>query len=265
MTSAPPPETESEAEARPPFTGVVRAARSGLRRDVETLVAALDDAELLVPLARDIPGTPLGERLSLEGELTLTPHLLPDAEGQLFVALFTHPEPLEPIVSALEWTTDGEPLKLCSLPARLALEMARDVIDTHGALGLVIDAGSDSELCLTRAEVASILNGRALPLLAYVARIPADERERTLVAEPAEPPPPELLAALDDYRAAHPEVLDYKLERTFNADRDLEPHLTLTLRVAPEVDRSALFREVTAALDSFVPPPGYLDVIFQEP
>lgn len=264
MTSDPVSDTETEVEPRPAFSNIVLAAKSGLRRDVSALMEALDGAELLVPLAKDIPDAPMGERLELDGELRLSPHLLPDSEGQLFSALFTHPEPLEPILSALEWTTDGELLKLCSLPARVALEMARDVIDEKKVFGLVIDAGAETELCLTRAEINSILAGRPIPLLAYVAQIPEDERERTLLAEPGEPLPDELLAALQAWLAAHPEVVAHELQRTFNADRDLEPHLTLTLRVGAEVDRTALFQTVTAALDGFVPPPGYLDVLFRE-
>lgn len=263
MTRA--PQSEAEAEQRPPITQIIETARSGLRRDVAGLVRALDDpdVELLVPLARDIPGAPEGERRSLEAEITLVPHLLPDQSGQLFAALFTYPEPLDPIVAALDWTTGGEPLKLCSLPARLALEMARDVIDEQRVFGVVIDPGADSELCLTRAEVASLLAGRALPLLAYVAQIPADERDGTLVAEGAEAPPQALLAALEGFRAAHPEVLEHRLASTFNPDRDLEPHLTLTLRVPSAADTGELFRSVTSAVEGFVPPPGYIDVLFE--
>lgn len=264
MNRAPVSEPETDSEPLPAFTGLVRAAKSGLRRDVSALMEALDGAELLVPLVKDIANAPMGERVELDGELTLSPHLLPDSEGQLFSALFTNSEPLEPIVSALEWTTDGEPLKLCSLPARLALEMARDVIDERNVFGLVIDAGADSELCLTRDEINSILSGRAVPLLAYVAQIPEEEQERTLLAEPGEPLAAPLVSALARWLSAHPEVVSHELQRTFNADRDLEPHLTLTLRVGAEVDRTALFQTVTAALDGFVPPPGYLDVLFRE-
>ena len=108
MTSDPETGTETEDEPRPAFSELVLAAKSGLRRDVSALMDALDGAELLVPLAKDIPDAPMGERMDLDGELRLSPHLLPDSEGQLFSALFTHPDPLEPIISALEWTTDGE-------------------------------------------------------------------------------------------------------------------------------------------------------------
>jgi hypothetical protein len=191
------------------------------------------------------------------------PHLLPDAEGQLFAALFTHSEPLEPIVSALGWTTDEEPLKVCAFPARVALEMALDVVDEQRVLGLVIDAGADSELCLTRAELGSILAGRALPLMAYVGDIPGEERARTLIAEPGEAPPAELLSALAGWAKDAPEALSHRLERTFNPDRDIEPHLTLTLRVNADADRDQLFRGVTGALEGKLPAPGYLDVLFE--
>lgn len=260
--------TPSEAEVStaplPSFTGVVAAAKSGLRRDVATLVAALDQSELLVPLARDIAGAPLGERRELAGELTVCPHLLPDAQGQLFSALFTHPDPLGPIVSALDWMTDGEALKLCALPARLALEMARDVIDEQRVFGAVIDAGAESELCLTRPEINSILAGRALPLLAYVVQIPAEERDGTLLAQPDAPPDPEFVSIIDSRLEEHPEVVSRHVQQTFNPDRDLEPHWTLTLTVSPEADRALLFRSVTSAVEGHVPPPGYLDVLFED-
>lgn len=252
----------AEFDSEFPFTRVVEAARSGLKRDVQALIDALPDAELLIPLARDLPGTPEGEPVELTSDLVLTPHLLPDGDGHLFCALFTRPEPIGPIIAALGWTTEEEELKICSFPARVALQMAHDAIDEKEVFGLVIDAGSDSELCLQRREIGSLLTGHALPLVGYVENIPADERERTLIAEPAEPPPAELVRALEIWIAAHPEVLEQKLERTFNSDRDLEPHLTLTLRVAGDVDRNAVFRSVTSALDGKLPPPGYLDVLF---
>jgi hypothetical protein len=247
-----------------PLTRELVRARSGLRRDVEALMAAFDECELLVPLARDLPNAPEGERIELDGELTIVPHLLPDAEGQLFAALFTHSDPLEPIVPALEWTTGDEPLKVCAFPARVALDMALEVIDEQRVLGLVIDAGAESELCLTRAELASILAGRALPLMAYVGDIPKEERARTLLADAGDPPPPELVAALGAWAASVTGVLSHRLDRTFNPDRDLEPHLSLTLRVGPETDRAEVFKSVTAALEGKLPPPGYLDVLFEK-
>lgn len=247
-----------------PFTELVARARSGLRRDVEALLAGLDDATLLVPLAQDLAEAPEGERIELNEQLSIVPHLLPDDEGQLFSALFTHSEALGPIVEALGWQTSGEPLKICEFPARIALEMALEVVDGKEVLGLVLDAGSDSELCLTREELSSMLAGRALPLVAYVANIPEDEQASTLVAEAGDPPPPELIAALESWLSQTPSVITQKLERTFNPDRDLEPHLTLTLTVEDDADRAELFRQVTAHIEGTLPPPGYLDVLFVE-
>src|SRR6187402_3592884 len=68
------------------LTAVVEAARRGLRRDVSRLVDALDGAELLIPLARDIDAAPEGERIEIEGELKLRPHLLVDPEGRHYAA-----------------------------------------------------------------------------------------------------------------------------------------------------------------------------------
>ena len=168
------------------------------------------------------------------------------------------------MIPGVEWTTGDEPLKVCAFPARIALDMALEVIDEERVLGLVIDAGAESELCLTRAELASILAGRALPLMAYVSNIPEEEKARTLLAEAGEPPPAELLQALASWAEKTPAALSHRLDRTFNPDRDLEPHLTLTLRVAQGANRSELFSAVTQALEGKLPPPGYLDVLFEE-
>ncbi|MFO7180169.1 MAG: SseB family protein [Pseudomonadota bacterium] len=248
------------------MTQAVLRARSGLRRDVAALLDALEGEELLVPLARDLPNTPEGERVELPAELKIAPHVLPDGEGQLFAALFTHPEPLEPIVAALEWDTEGQPLKVCGLPARLALELARDLMSDERIAGLVIDPGAESELCLSRTELGNLLAGRAVPLVGYVQHIPGSEIERTLVAEPGDPPPPAFVEALDRVLAElGTAIVGHRLERTFNPDRDLEPHLTLTLTVDESADRPELFRRITKALDGTVPPPGYLDVLFEAP
>lgn len=260
------PDAETPIEASSRLTQAVLRARTGLRRDVAALLEALEDEELLVPLARDVPNTPEGERVELPSELTVTPHVLPDSEGNLFAVLFTHPEPIEPIVAALEWDTDGEPLKVCGLPARLALELARDLLSDERIAGLVIDPGAESELCLSKAELGNLLAGRAVPLVGYVQHIPGQELERTLVAEPGEPPPPAFIEALDRVLGElGATIVGHRLERTFNPDRDLEPHLTLTLQVADGADRPELFRRITGALDGIVPPPGYLDVLFEAP
>lgn len=245
------------------LTGALAKARSGLRRDVLELMQGLDRAELLVPLSRAVPGAPEGERIEIDGTLKLFPHLLPDSEGQLFVALFTEEAPLGPVASGLGWTTDDGPLSVCRLPARLAFEMAHAALDEKQVLGLVVDPGAPSELCLSRSELGSLLAGHALPLLAYVRQIPATEAERTLLADPGDPPPPELMQALERCLTGLSGVSGHRLERTFNPDRDLEPHLSLTLQVSESVDQTEVFETVTQALEGKLPDPGYLDVFFE--
>jgi hypothetical protein len=127
----------------------------------------------------------------------------------------------------------------------------------------VVDPGAPSELGLTRAEVQSLLAGRPIPLVAYVEDIPREESDRTLLAEPGEPLPERLVSSLESWIGEAPSVSGYRLERTFNPDRDLEPHLTLTLSVAEEADRRELFRGVTSAISGHLPPPGYVDVLFE--
>ena len=257
------PAADADAEVENPLTEAVARAKSGLRRDVAALLEALDGTELLVPISKQPPDARDGEQMELDGELTLSPHLLPDASGEPFAALFTHTAPLDPIVQALGWTTDGEQLKVCSLPARLALEMAREVLRDARVRGLVIDPGAPSELGLSRDELESLMSGRPIPLLAYVRDIPEDERERTLIAEEGEPLPEALVEALDTWLDSSDEVQGYRVDRTFNPDRDLEPHLTLTVLVTDDADRRALFQSVTEVIEGKVPPPGYLDVLFE--
>jgi hypothetical protein len=254
---------DAPAELEPLLTRAVERARSGLRRDVAELLASLDGEQLLVPIAKSPPDVPEGEEIEIGEELTLCPHLIPDSEGEPFVGLFTHLSPLEPVVNALGWTTDGGELRVCGLPARVGLELALKVLEDQRVRGLVIDPGAPSELGLTRSELASLLAGRPVPLVAYVEHIPRDESERTQVAESGEPFPERLVSSLESWIGGAPAVSGYRLERTFNPDRDLEPHLTLTLRVAEEADRRDLFRGVTQAIAGELPPPGYLDVLFE--
>jgi hypothetical protein len=245
------------------ITDEVLAARSGLRRDVEKLVLALERGELLVPLASSVEGVPHGERVELEGELRIVPHLLIAEDDKLFCVLFTRPELMEAIASELEWTTDGGELEYCSVPAKLALDMALDVIDERRVLGLVINAMQPSELVLRREEVGSIAAGRAVPLVGYVRGIPEEEADRTLVAESVDAPPA-LVRAVEQALASEPDVSGFRLQRTFNPDRDLEPHLTLSLQVRrADLEHETISRRIVEAIQEELPPPGYIDVVFE--
>jgi len=246
------------------LTALVLGARRGFRRDVSALEAALDDADLLVPLARAIADVPEGEAVPLDRELEIMPHFLRDAEGARHVALFTSSELVASSAERLGWTTDGDELGVCALPGRIACQLALDLVDEETIMGLVIDAGHPSELVLRRAELASIVRGAPVPLVGYVADIPLHDDEQTLIAEPSDPPPPELSELLARSIRAIDEVTSHRLVRTFNVERDLEPHLTLRLAVREGTDRRAIAERVIAAIGDHLPPPGYLDVVFDD-
>ena len=248
----------------PDLTPLIKAAQRGLRRDVQALLDQLPGGELYIPLVRNIAGVSDGERLDIDdGEVKLVPHMLLDGEGNHYAALFSHPDLIAPMARQLAWKTDGDELKFCTVPALFALDMALEVVDDEHVLGLVLNAGSDCELSLRRAELASLTNGKAIPLVGYVAALSPDEGEETLIAEGGEPVTPALIAAIDAVLTELPEVTGYTLLRTFNAERDLEPHPTLKLSSTTSGrELSIIAEKVIAAIGKYLPPPGYVDIVF---
>lgn len=251
-------------DLRPDLTALVRGARRGLRRDVAALEAGLDDSELFVPLARSITGAAEGEAVVLDREVEIVPHFLVDPEGLRYATLFTKPEHVETVAEPLGWKTDGEELRVCTLPARIACELALSVIDETAVHGLVLDPSEPSELFLRRSELASITAGHPVPLVGYVQELPPLEGEKVLVAEPAEPPPPALVSALVACLAELPDVRRHRLLHTFNPERDLEPHLTLELTAPQTADQRAIAERVIDTIGEHVPPPGYIDIVFED-
>jgi hypothetical protein len=251
-------------DLRPDLTALVRGARRGLRRDVAALEAGLDDAELYVPLMQSIEGAAEGEALELDHAVEIVPHFLVDPEGLRYAALFTRPEHVEALAEPLGWKTDGEELRVCTLPARIACELALSVIDETAVHGLVIDASQESELFLRRSELASVIAGHPLPLVGYVSELPPLDGEKVLVAEPAEPPPLALVTALEACLRGLPDVKGHRLLRTFNPERDLEPHLTLELTAPASADQRTIAERVIDTIGEHVPPPGYVDIVFED-
>jgi hypothetical protein len=119
-------------------------------------------------------------------------------------------------------------------------------------------------LLLQRHELGAIVSGKAIPLVGYVSAIAMDPNEPVLVAEIG-PVDPRLTAAIEGCLKGLAGVLGYRLEQCFNAERDLEPHPTLTLSVddSAEVDQQALGQRLFAALEGLLPEPGYIDVLFE--
>lgn len=254
---------DSGSGGGPDLVSAVKQARRGFKRDVAAFLEALESSDLLIPLAEPVAGATTGERTKIQGELRLTPHFLPTPEGPLFAALFTSAPLLNAVAAQLRWLTAGGELEFCSVPGGVALEMACGTLDDN-VHGVVIDAGAESELVLTAAEVKRLVTGQAIPLVGYVAAIP-DDHERTLIAEAGAAPSPELTAALDRCVQELAELDGYELLRTFNPERDLEPHPTLRLRTKPgPVDHQHLAQHVFAAVGPHLPPPGYVDIVFAD-
>lgn len=255
---------DADAASDTELTALVREARTGLRSRVAALESALDEGALYLPLAREIEGAAVGEVAPLDREFEAVPHFLGDEAGRAVAVLFTTPDMLQAVGDDLDWTTDGGDLSYCTLPARVACRMALDVIDEQQVLGLLLDAGHDSELFLTRRELASIVAGQPLPLVGYVRELPPLEGEKVLVAEERASLPDAFRDALERCLASLPSVTGHAVSRTMNPERDLEPHLTLSLSAAAGASKADITRTVIEAIGELVPPPGYIDIVFAE-
>lgn len=250
------------------LTELIKRAKRGLRRDVQPLVDVLDEGGLLVPLAKSVAGVPVGEVVEADQheELTLAPHLLAAGDGATFVPLFTDSDILRSMGQYLAWTTEGGELEFCTLPARVALDLALQLVDGESVMGALINPSDESELFLQRHELGALVQGRAVPLVGYVEALPELPDEEVLIAELDQPPSPELVRAIEGCLEGMEGVTGYRIEQTFNRERDLEPHPTLTIEVSAEVEleRDALSRSLFAELEGKLPEPGYIDVIFEQ-
>ena len=240
----------------PSLTRPVKEAQSGLRSDVQKLIAAVPTGRLVVPLQRRLGAIPTGSVARLDQSISIAPHFVPDQRGQPLVALFTYEEPLERVVPALHWTTDRGPLEICWLPAKAGLQLAYSAIDEASVAGCVIDAGAPSELQLKRAEIRAILDERAVPLVNYA--------KASLTDVVIEPPAEGVRDLVDRIVTKRPEVIKYRLERLFDPERELEPRLVLTLRVtSPSEDRQGLANDVGGTVCDELPAFASIQVRFE--
>lgn len=244
------------------LTELVAAAHRGLKRDVQRLLDGFQKAELYVPLQQPIDGVPLGVQLEMTDGFKLIPHLLEDEEGERYAALFTDPEMFERAQEELGWLTGTGGLEYCSVPALAALDMALQVVDGEHVVGLVLNPLHESELLLSQRELASLAQNTAVPLVNYVRDIPELSDERTLIGELDGPPPAELTQALDELVAEGGSIESYVLRQTFNAERDIEPHLSLHVKTRGDVEMQELSRRIVESIEGKVPEPGYIDILF---
>lgn len=248
-------------------TEAVAAARRGFKRDVAALIRALRGARLLVPLAKRVEEVPLGVEQPIGDELSLSPHLLFGEDRIGFLPVFTRADLVERATDRVGWTTGDGPLEYCALPGPAAMDLGLAVVDDERIGGLVLNPFDATELVLRRHEIGAIAQGKALPLVGYVAEIPLGQDEERLIAEMDGPPPSEVIEAIETVVGAMPAKPSYSLHRTFNPERDLEPHFTLNVLLgdASDVDRSELGGRLAEALDGRLPPPHYIDIVFDDP
>lgn len=260
------PEPPHRVPATGDATDAFRDARRGMRSDVAALIKVLDSAPLMVPLARSIAGVDLGKIAEVGEELSLAPHLLFDDDRQGFVVVFTRQELLERATERVHWMTDDAPLEFCTLPAAVVLEMAIGICDDQRVRGMLVNPFDDTELVLLRHELSSIAQGKAVPLVGYVADIPVGDDEQRLIADMGGPPPEEIVTSVNRVLAETSAGLQCGIHKTFNPERDIEPHFTLNvITEGRAVDRHALAQRLGAALDGKLPPPGYVDILFDDP
>jgi hypothetical protein len=261
------PERDADEAAPLDLTPFIQRARRGFRRDVAALIEALKEGVLMVPLAKPIDGVAVGQVVdSARGdEVSLVPHLLADEHGVGIVPLFSDADILKTVGQYAHWKTgeDGD-LDYCTLPAQTAMDLAQQLVDGTRIRAVVLNPADEDELLLQRHELGAIVSGKAIPLVGYVSAIAMDPNEPVLVAEIG-PVDPRLTAAIEGCLKGLAGVLGYRLEQCFNAERDLEPHPTLTLSVddSAEVDQQALGQRLFAALEGLLPEPGYIDVLFE--
>jgi len=256
-----------DAEALPgeDLTSAVTRARRGFRRDVLALIEAVPEGRLVVPLMKRMENVAVGVETELGDELSLAPHLLFDEEGQAFLPVFTRADLVEAAATQVDLKTDGGELEYCTLPANVVLEIALEIVDGTRVLGMLVNPFHESELILKRHELAGVVQRKAVPLVGYVAEIPLSEGEERLIAKLDGPPPRSLLDAIEGVLGRRKDPPAYGLHRTFSPERDLEPHLTLNLVARGKDPDPELAAELGAALDGKLPPPGYIDIVWNDP
>jgi hypothetical protein len=161
----------------------------------------------------------------------------------------------------MNWTTGEGSLDICTLPARIGFELALQLIDDTRVVGLVLNPGDESEVFLTRVEAASIAGGKAIPLVGYVQELANPDGPPPLIAELDGPLPSELLQPIEAW-VNRCQFAGYKLQQTFDADRDLEPHLTLRVHADGKAVDPSVVAPLLAELEGKIPAPGYIDVVF---
>jgi hypothetical protein len=256
-------ETLSSADLPTIEEALVRA-QSGYRSDVAALAGVLAQADLYVALVEDSePGD--GPEI-LEPGASLKLHTVVDeTTGSTWTAIFSSPETLGRAGEELNWETAGGPLQfLAANGVELIKSVLTPALESGATSGIVFDAGQESELAMSADETLSMIGGEPIPLVAYASRQPAHGTEQIQVGEPAVPPPAALTAAIVRVLDRVTEVRSYRLIQVFVSERDVTSHLMLDIvGDMPEPKEREISAAIGAAIEGIsLPPPGYLDVVF---
>jgi hypothetical protein len=161
----------------------------------------------------------------------------------------------------MRWQTDGGPLQYVQLDAPAALRLLNAMAESRKIMGVALNPFQPEEIALQPQEISKLLKGESFPMPRYIGNLAVQQGEKFLDEEPSPAPSEELIAALDSLIGGG--FLSYRLRQTFNEERDLKPHLMLSVKTNLPAERHpGLAEKINGAVQNKVPPPGYLDVIF---
>ncbi len=239
-------------------------AQSGYRSDVAALATALAKAELFVALVENSePGD--GPEILEPGASLKLHKVVDETTGSAWTAVFSSPENLGRAGEQLNWETSGGPLQfLAANGVELIRSVLSPALESGLTSGIVFDAGQESELAMSADETLSMIGGQPIPLVGYASRQPARGTEQIQVGEPAVPPPAALTTAIARVLDRVREVKSYRLIQVFVPERDVTSHLMLDIvGDLPESQQREISATIGAAIeDTRLPPPGYIDIVF---
>jgi hypothetical protein len=239
-------------------------AQSGYRGDIAALARVLVETDLFAALAEDSESNDDPRILEAGAQLKLH-HVVDDAMGTKWTAIFSSAEALGKAGFQFDWGTNGGPLQFVEANgAEFIQSVLAPSLESGSTSGIIFDVGQESELAMTSAEMLSLMRGEPIPLVSYASRRPATGTEQIHVGEPAVPPPAALTAAIARVLDRVKEVKSYRLIQVFIPERDVMSHLMLDIvGDLPESQQREISAQIgTATEGTRLPPPGYLDVVF---
>lgn len=248
------------------LTSLVNQAQSGLKRDVEPLVAAIPDGGFFVSLARSLN---LPDAMAIPpAEAPLSTHLLKHPDESIYVTLFTRPEYVKTVQEKESWKTeDTNTAEICALNARNALYYAWKLLtQSEGVVGLFINPYQDNSLLLNHLEVQNLFNGTVAPFSAYAEKTPLEEGESIMVRPADVSTVPGFTDCVEGFVAGEADLEGYEVVALFDEQRNAEPYLAINFKgenLKPESYQDVAQRFVTD-LQAKVDFPERLEMMFNE-